>query len=61
MSEKLIMHPVTDVAEEADAKILDICQWAKDVAEKYHCAVELPMILLEGRVERAIDSLHANW
>lgn len=55
------MHPVTDVAEEADAKIIDISQWAKDVAEKYHCAVELPMILLEGRVERAIDSLHANW
>lgn len=55
------IEPVESLCEEADEQLKLICQWAKDVAEKYHCAVELPMILLEGRVRRAIDSLHANW
>lgn len=61
MNEKLKISPVTELCEEADEQLKLICQWAEEISKKYRCAFELPLVLLEGRIGKKIDSLHAKW
>lgn len=55
------IEPLQSLCEEADEQLTLICQWAEEISEKYHCALELILILLEGRIERKIDSMRVNW
>lgn len=55
------IEPLQSLCEEADEQLTLICQWAEKICEKYHCAFETPLVLLEGRIERKIDLLHAKW